>query len=110
MRYLWIVFLAGCALTPIDYSNAPPADWPKLFEKVNYIPVNDLDKWCPGRTGNAQGCAIVKFNYSWCVIYLANKDPALLEHERAHCRGYDHVGDFNRSRNAWAQYKLRAAK
>ena len=106
MRYVLILLLTGCAtkLVDIDYNQPPASDWPALKEVVVYVP--ELDGRCRGLIhSGAQGCAVVNFNGKVCVIYLASKDPALLEHERAHCRGYDHAGRVNRANIAWEHWK-----
>lgn len=108
MRYLVVLFLSGCAqLVKIDYSVSPPADWPKLEEKLSYVAAQDLPKFCGPKPaqGHAEGCSVVHFGYEVCYIYLANKAPELLEHERAHCKGYDHVGQAGRSQQAWERWK-----
>ena len=107
MRYL-LVLLTGCtSLVQMDLNNPPPSDWPKLEEKIAYVAVSDLPKFCGAKKDprHAEGCSVVNFRYETCYIYLANKDPALLEHERLHCKGYDHVDQPNRSRNAWEKWK-----
>lgn len=110
MRPLFaILLLVGCVtrIPDIDYSIPPPADWPTLQEKVGYVlSTEDLGKYCLGRPPRgALGCALTDFSKGLCWIYLATKDPAVLEHERAHCRGYNHVGDVNHARNNWEQWK-----
>lgn len=102
-----VLLLNGCAgqLVGIDHNNPPPADWPTLKEYVVYV--QELDGRCRGAvtpTG-AMGCSVHNFAGKVCMIYLASKDPALLEHERWHCRGYDHVGRVNRAGLAWEQWK-----
>lgn len=109
MRYLLILALAGCTTTKlvdIDYSIKPPEDWPALEERITHGSVEEVQRWCNMPKGmRAYNCATVNFKYGLCMIYLSSQDPAALEHERAHCRGYDHVGDTNRSRNAWERWK-----
>lgn len=107
MRYLIVVFLSGCTLVEIDYNTRPPADWPNLEEKIHHVEIGDLPKFCgPKPTlGHAEGCSVVHFGYEVCYIYLATKDPAVLEHERAHCKGYSHVGEGDRAHKAWERWK-----
>jgi hypothetical protein len=114
MRYLLVLLLAGCAtgkMVEIDYSYAPPVDWPNLEEKLHYIEAQDFPKFC-GRVPfgyHAHGCSVVRFDYEVCYIYLVQKDDALLEHERAHCRGYDHVGKGGVSHKALERWKSHKA-
>src|SRR5688572_4787843 len=103
MRYLIVLLLTGCALKPIEYAIAPPADWPMTREEIAYLEPGTVPPMCAQYANHTNSCAVVNFRTGVCYIYLTSKDPALLEHERAHCRGYDHVGDTNRSRNAWEQ-------
>lgn len=114
MRYLIVLLLSGCAtgkLVAIDYNYPPPKDWPKLEEKVHYIESRDFEKFC-GRVPtfrHAHGCSIVHFGYEVCYIYLTNKDPELLEHEKAHCAGYSHVGQGGRAHQALERWKAHKA-
>ena len=111
MRYLLMLALMGCTTTKlldIDYSIKPPEDWPDLEERITYADVPTVQRWCnmpAAIRDRAFNCAVVSFRYGLCMIYLSTNDHAALEHERAHCRGYDHVGDTNRSRNAWERWK-----
>jgi hypothetical protein len=112
MFFLAAILLGGCATTKlldIDFNNPPPDDWPKLEERVVYGTVQQVQAWCgtPEELRHrAFNCALLYFQHGVCMIYLSDrKTPGAFEHERAHCRGYDHVGDYNRSRNAWEQWK-----
>lgn len=113
MRYAILALaLTGCAtstLAPIDYGNPPPADWPRLKESISRIQHADMTKYCKYRPEMAAGsvsCAVINFRDGTCSIYLTERSKSdALHHEREHCRGYDHVGDLNRSRNAWERWK-----
>lgn len=111
MRYLIVLLLAGCATTKlvdIDYSITPPADWPRLQERLTYGPVADVQRWCrmpAAIRDKAFNCAVVRFDLGLCMIYLSTNDAAALTHEQAHCRGYSHIGDGYKSHRAWEQYK-----
>lgn len=108
---LLVVFLCGCVtkLVDIDYNIRPPEDWPYLQERITYGSIEEVHRWCnmpEAMRDRAFNCATVNFDRRTCSIYLSHQHiPGALEHERAHCRGYDHVGDTNRSRNAWEQWK-----
>lgn len=108
---IFVLLLSGCAtkLVDIDYSIQPPADWPKLEERITYGTVEEVQRWCnmpAAIRGKAFNCATVNFQYGLCLIYLSHDHiPGALEHERAHCQGYDHVGDRFRSHQAWERYK-----
>jgi hypothetical protein len=117
MRYsiCLMAMLAGCAArtVAIDYSVAPPADWPKLEERITKVNTDTIEKFCPGAGGGVRplrmnGCAATRFRVGICDIYLFDPtDQGSLEHERAHCRGYGHVGDADAPAKAWATYKER---
>ena len=111
--FLLAIALTGCTTTPklldIDYSIKPPEDWPILEERVTYGTDEQVHRWCnmPAALRNkAFNCALLYFDRKVCMIYLSYRNtPGALEHESAHCKGYDHVGEANRSRNAWEQWK-----
>jgi len=106
---LLILLLAGCArLVDIDYDTKPPADWPKLEERITYADRETVQRWCnmPKALRNkAFNCAVVSFRYGLCMIYLSERTPEALAHERGHCAGYDHVGDGRKSHAAWERWK-----
>jgi hypothetical protein len=104
MRLLYLsVFLAGNASAqlvsvPIDFSNPPPADWPVLDERLTVLDdIESVRRFCNAKVKfkgvQIKGCAVVSFEYQLCMIYVLKGDDAGLEHERAHCKGYVHVGD-----------------
>lgn len=109
MRHAGIALLlsgamAGCATT-IDMSRPPPPDWPQLEEVVASVPESEVKRVCASANlmvGYA--CTKVVFPERRCYIYLASADPAVLEHERLHCRGYDHPGEAS-MRDAWVKWK-----
>lgn len=108
---LFVLLLCGCAqLVAIDYSTAPPADWPRLDERLTYADLETVQRWCnmPAavRARGAKGCAVVSFQYDLCMIYLSDRSESLLQHERAHCAGYGHVGSAGeKARVAWERWK-----
>lgn len=106
---LLLLLLTGCATTKmvdIDYSISPPADWPKLEERITYADQETIKRWCNmPKSVNAYNCAVVSFQYGLCMIYLSTRDPAALAHERAHCAGYSHVGEPYKTHQAWEAYK-----
>ena len=111
MRYVLILLLAGCAtrsLVAIDYNTPPPADWPKLEERITYADVETIQRWCnmpKALRDRAFNCAVVSFTYGLCMIYLSERTPEALAHERAHCAGYSHVGEGYRAHRAWEMFK-----
>ena len=110
MRYLLLLLLTGCVtkLVDIDYSVTPPADWPVLEERITRADVETVQRWCnmpKAIRHKAFNCAVVSFTYGLCMIYLSDNDPQTLEHERAHCRGYSHVGEGDKAHRAWERFK-----
>jgi hypothetical protein len=106
-----LVLLGGCATYPqIDYSVAPPADWPRLREESIYGTVEEVTEKCKSfseRGGKMAGCAMVYLEQGVCVMYLSSRDPELLAHERAHCRGFAHVGDGDKVHKDFGAWKAR---
>lgn len=101
----------GCAITPIDHSRAPPADWPVLAQRVELR--NGLAEVCriPGlHFGTNVGCAVIDFERRTCTIYMDARHASgeVLAHEKAHCRGYDHPGE-QAVRLGWEAHKTRLA-
>jgi len=110
------VLLAGLShaqeLVPIDYSHAPPDDFPKLDERITYLDdLESLYRFCnvrknfPAGLVKMNGCAVLSFEYELCMIYVRPNDEASLKHERAHCAGYNHVGEAGKMQAAWENWK-----
>lgn len=109
MRYLAVLLLAGCATANIDAHRPPPSDWPALREQVVKASREEVRQRCIGASRTSYepaGCALVYFSKGECIILDAGVD---MDHERMHCRGYDHPGDSS-FRDAWERYKARAAR
>jgi hypothetical protein len=109
-RCLPVLFLVGCVtkLVDIDYSTKPPADWPQLEERITKADVETVQRWCnmpQALRGRAFNCAVISFRYGLCMIYLSTDDPEAIKHERAHCAGYNHVGEGGKSHKAWDSFK-----
>ena len=102
--------LSACALKAIDYSIHPQPDWPVKREEIVRLPAGTIPPACTAYAAGIPSCAVANFRTGVCTIYLTTDDPAVLEHERWHCRGYDHVGEANRSRNAWEDWKRRNSR
>jgi len=112
MRSCLVLLLAGCASAgpSIDVERTPPADWPKLEEHVFRIEQADIPERCfDGISTRANACAVTDFRNRVCNIYVATDDPAVLEHERLHCLGYDHPR-ASTMRAGWARYKAGGGK
>jgi hypothetical protein len=113
MRLLYLsVFLAGNAfsqsLVPIDYSYAPPDDWPKLDERITYADLETTRRFCNAPKLFKEkiiSCAVMSFEYGLCMIYVRPGDEDALKHERAHCAGFNHVGETGKTAEAWEKWK-----
>lgn len=108
--YLIVLLLTGCAtkLVDIDYSTKPPADWPSLEERITYADVETVQRWCnmpASIRGRAFNCAVISFRHGLCMIYLSSNDPEALRHERAHCAGYNHVGEGGKAHRELERFK-----
>lgn len=108
-----LLFLSGCA-TYIDKHTAPPVDWPNLTVRVHHGDGGEiiqrcyryLPLWLKLLGGLPLGCALVDFERNECTIFVRGDYPdrAVLEHEKMHCKGYDHGTDSVLA-DAWATYK-----
>ena len=102
-----VMFLAhGC--TTIGHEPAP-SDWPALDVRVHSLPHKEMRDRClrfapPGY--DVEACAEINFAKGSCDIVLSADflRSGVLEHEREHCSGKDHVG-ASTLRDAWARFK-----
>jgi hypothetical protein len=101
-----LVFIPLQSLGGIDYTKTPPADWPSLTVREHYMTPAEVTKECMRRgAGLSLACADAQFNDNTCDIIFPNDPPRwMYEHEHAHCKGYDHVGD-SIMQNDWALHK-----
>ena len=93
------VFLASCAV--IDHQRVE--GWPELQIVENRVPAEEMVSRCQKYTGAASlplACAEFNLNARRCDIWLSESfaPRAIVEHERLHCAGYDHVGSTNMQR------------
>ena len=90
--------LALSACTVINVNQKPPSDWPKLSVSVHKLSFYETQKACGGGIFSTLlgvhrfACAWIHFDKQTCTIYTATDDPHVMEHELAHCEGYDHIG------------------
>lgn len=101
--------LAACA--GIDYDNPPPADYPRLRVEVVYHldvgPTCRLLGLTPDPGMRLLGCATADYANMTCTIHVERDPPAwVMQHEYAHCRGYDHPG-ADTFRKGWQLWKKR---
>jgi hypothetical protein len=115
MRLLYLVVLwvglSGQTYTQIDYSIKPPEGWPELREEIVYGTEEQMQRWCQKFAevggGKVIGCAKAHFEWDLCMIFLSSDNPEHLEHERAHCRGYGHVGEGKIAHKAFELWKAK---
>lgn len=86
-----------------------PADWPALAVAEHRVSWEEMTKRCSkyapfGWTPMA--CSEIRLTTRRCDIWLSadHAAPYIIEHERLHCAGHDHVGDTN-LRDMWAHWK-----
>jgi hypothetical protein len=101
----------------IDFERAPPRDWPDLEVVVYDVSREEMAQACarlyvalpPNQV--IPGCAVLDFCERRCTIRLLpmpeERRRTILDHEQAHCLGYDHPGS-TRTREAWQQHKARS--
>ena len=88
--------LAGCN-TMIDHEKVE--DWPQLAVYEHYVPNLQMRDRCVKYTpigASPLACAEFNFVERRCDIWYSAEFPpsqAVIDHERMHCAGYDHVGE-----------------
>lgn len=88
-------FLSGC--TTIGHELV--ADWPELRVVERRVPHNEMRDRCAkyiSGLGSPEACAEFHFAEGVCNIWFSADFPPsadIVEHERKHCSGYDHVGE-----------------
>ncbi len=87
---------AGCN-TMIDHEKVE--GWPQLALYEHYVPNLQMRERCVKYTpigASPLACAEFNFVERRCDIWYSADFPpskAVIEHERLHCDGYDHVGE-----------------
>ena len=86
--------LGGCAV--IDKHERVPG-WPELKIVEHYVPAAEMRTRCTPYAPPLSlpfGCTLFYLNEGEAHIYVSKEYPApwVLEHERLHAAGYDHVG------------------
>jgi hypothetical protein len=112
VKFALLALLAsGCTI--VDMNRPPPADWPELRVIEQRASFLDLQRVCnPGTPlaislliGVIQSCAWIYFDRGECVIWSTeDASPEVLEHERAHCAGYDHIAGSTLA-EGWTSWK-----
>ena len=92
--------LAGCQT--IDNHNRVP-DWPELKIIEHRVPTAEMWERCQRyvpRFSLPAGCTMFYFSRGEAHIYVSDTDESslVLQHERLHARGYDHIGSTGMAR------------
>jgi hypothetical protein len=96
-----------CACTTIGAERV--ADWPQLEVREHYVPHAEMRDRCGKYVSffmSPEACAEFDFAALRCDLWFsADFPPAayVIEHERQHCRGYEHAGEHE-LRAILAQY------
>jgi hypothetical protein len=98
--------LGGCA-TPVDH-HVRVADWPALKVIEHHVDEKELRDQCSrfvGPLSTAMGCTVFLFGERQAHIFVSKDFPSdsILEHERLHATGHDHLGSsaLQRMWQAW---------
>lgn len=109
-----MAFAPGCAVfvgSIIDPEGIK--DWPTMKVEEHYVSTEDMVAKCTKHLGPDSGvrplaCAEFYFDHKKCHIWYSNNPrPSqwIIDHERAHCRGHDHIGS-NQMKKDWEAWKL----
>lgn len=96
---LLVIALISSGCTAINIHEKPPANWPKLQERVVQTGFVELQGICGHGIVTTvllgyfcSAWTVVNFDDMTCTIYTSTDDEYVMEHERAHCKGRDHFG------------------
>ncbi len=88
---------AACTVIAGD----PVIGWPELQTVEHYVPHHEMRERCSRYVGFGmlpEACAEFDFAAGRCDLWFsADFPPAayVVEHERQHCRGYEHAGEHD---------------
>lgn len=94
-----LLALSGCAT--IDKHTPPPAEWPRLEVREHTVSTGAMLGKCYATLSLPEkligsiplACAWINLALKTCDIYITAWSPqAVIDHEREHCLGMDHVG------------------
>ena len=86
--------VSGCSLI----GHQKVAGWPTMEIVEHHVAEADMRSRCVKYVGfgmSPQACAEFDFVRNRCDVWFSADFPptrAMVEHERLHCRGYDHIG------------------
>lgn len=93
---LVVLAMVASACTMVGHQQV--AGWPKMTIVEHYVPEAEMRERCAKYVGfgmSPQACAEFHFGANRCDLWFSADFPptrAMVEHERLHCEGYDHVG------------------
>ncbi|MBI4293648.1 MAG: hypothetical protein HY661_19400 [Betaproteobacteria bacterium] len=89
----WLgLLISGCST--IDYSRRVEG-WPILIAQVHRVTHQEMRTHCAKYSPPLElplACSEFFLDEGVCRVWIAGHDKGIVEHELAHCAGYDHVG------------------
>jgi hypothetical protein len=98
MKYSGAVLLALMLQACTIVGHQQVQGWPQLAVVEHYVPELQLRERCVKYVAfgmSPQACAEFDFAARRCDLWFSADFPptqSMVEHERLHCQGYDHVG------------------
>ena len=97
---LWSAALGGCS---VMNTHEPVRGWPELTIVEHHVPHAEMRDRCARFVSfgsSPEGCTLFYFDRREAHIYVSAELPSrgVLEHERLHAAGYDHVGSSSMRR------------
>ncbi len=93
-----LVFLALVLSACTVVGHEKVQGWPKMEIVSHYVPNDELNERCARYVGFGmlpEACAEFDFKANRCDIWFSADflpTASMVEHERLHCQGYDHIG------------------
>jgi hypothetical protein len=106
------LLMLGAGCTAIGHQQV--LGWPELEIIEYHVPTRDLYERCSRYMGVGmlpEACAEFDLTERRCHIWLSADFPPpryVVEHERLHCRGYDHIG-MSTMKGILERYRARVA-
>jgi hypothetical protein len=101
MRFLGVLLCAFTASCSVMMGHEPVAGWPQLEIVEHHVPHATMRDRCAKYVGfgsSPEACAEFDIANRKCHIWFSSDfppQPFVVEHERLHCKGYDHAGSTN---------------
>jgi hypothetical protein len=93
-----MVFLAMVLSACTIVGHEKVAGWPQMEIVAHYVPSQEMRDRCAPYVGFGmlpEACAEFNFAANRCDLWFSADFPppaSIVEHERLHCEGYDHIG------------------